>query len=323
MDTSTSRRSGAGIYLPAWLQQDEYKRLGELPLKKLDRVILAFANLGPNGGLKAFAISRALGDLLYDLFNNGVEIYLAFGGWGHSDEDHAQLLEYWKQAARRAERFGKEVHEEVQGLERALHIEFAGIDMDWEYPGPKQGRQLTELIRQIRGAVYGRISVAVPPEGEDLRGYDAAMDDLLPLVDTWNVMTYDCTGSWSPVAGYHAPGVWTLDCAQAWVERAGTERVSMGFPTYGYVFPGTSGPGQKPTAAARPVMVSGLDLSKTVEDWEQLASGLVTDEGWVSFQSPAMVRAVRKRLAQDLGITQAFRWSAQGLNAEYLAALAD
>lgn len=146
------------------------------------------------------------------------------------------------------------------------------------------------------------------------------MGELLPLIDVWNVMTYDRVGSWSKKSGNHAPGSWTLACAEAWIRRVGAERVSIGFPAYGYLFPGTTAAGQQLTGEARPVMVSQLDLARVVDSPERLASGLITDDGWVTFQSPAMILEVRRRLAA-MGVDKTFTWSAEGLDEEYLEAL--
>jgi chitinase len=99
---------------------------------------------------------------------------------------------------------------------------FNGIDIDWEYPGggganPARGRAedrrnytllLAELRRQL--TEQGRadqkqylLTIATPASPKNCRCIE--LDKVHELVDFINLMTYDFTGSWSPVTGLNAP----------------------------------------------------------------------------------------------------------------------
>ncbi len=319
-DSSVKQR-GTCIYLPTWLGEAEYKRLAGLPFEGVDRVILAFALPQLDGTIRMPDISLPLSDLLTDLAAQGTRIHLAIGGWGDDEAEHNRLLKAWELAGGEPHRFAEQVCDMTDKLQRKLELDIAGIDLDWEYPEPDQAGRFAALALQVKAHIGERLlSAAVPAEGKHLKGYEKVQGQLLPVIDVWNIMTYDRFGLWSPVAGHHAPGTWVLGCANAWVERVGVDQVSIGFPAYGYSFPGVIRPGQGPIGKTVAVMADQLDLSRVDEDRLLMASSLTTDRGWVTFQSPAMIRETRRELAA-LGITQTFAWSAEGITEEYLEAL--
>jgi chitinase len=96
---------------------------------------------------------------------------------------------------------------------------FNGIDMDWEYPGyaphggsPADKANFTLLMQEIRSALDDLGNAT----GEDYlltscfgtsqeRMENIDWENVLPLVDMVNLMSYDFHGSWDPESNHHTP----------------------------------------------------------------------------------------------------------------------
>jgi len=155
-----------------------------------------------------------------------------------------------------------------------------GVDIDWEYPSsPAEGDALVELMRTVRGvfdAAYASsiststtasgsataarskpylLTLAAPSSAWTARFVPKAALD--PYIDFWNVMAYDFSGPWAPVAGHASnlhPGTengagsgWSVEQAVALYRDAGVagEKIVVGCPLYGRQFVGTEGVGKK------------------------------------------------------------------------------
>jgi chitinase len=96
---------------------------------------------------------------------------------------------------------------------------FDGIDIDWEFPCYKDHRgtpgdkhNFTQLLKSLRDSLDARGSTAgvhylltsALPAGRE-HADDIEMREIEPLLDFFNVMTYDCFGEWSPVSGHNSP----------------------------------------------------------------------------------------------------------------------
>jgi len=131
---------------------------------------------------------------------------------------------------------------------------YDGVDIDWEVPNAKDLSNCTTLMQELRNelpAGQWLISMATPSDPRSWgQGFD--IPALAPLVDFFNVMTYDFTGPWSSTAGLNSP----LLQDPADPEQAGSVQTSMdlyqreygvpasqlniGTPFYGYEFAGAS-----------------------------------------------------------------------------------
>lgn len=98
-------------------------------------------------------------------------------------------------------------------LQFARRFGFDGFDLDWEYPGQREGSDSVndrgnfvlmcrELHRVFRGAGL-EFGIAVAAHEDSARiSYD--IPNLAPHVDFINIMAYDFHGSWNSFTGLHS-----------------------------------------------------------------------------------------------------------------------
>ena len=126
-----------------------------------------------------------------------------------------------------------------------------GIDIDWEYPGyadhggtAADKANNTLLFQEIRKAIgTGKLLTSCYGIAPD-RMLSIEWSNLLPVVDMFNLMTYDFFGSWDTQANHNSPlyapaqGHASLNLAAAFnavVKTYGvpSNRVNIGVPFYG------------------------------------------------------------------------------------------
>jgi chitinase len=145
--------------------------------------------------------------------------------------------------------------------------DFDGVDIDWEYPGgggndkgkggPEDTKNFTSLLTERRkqldaqAKADGRkekylLTIASPAGGAYKR---MELDQIAPLLDFINLMTYDFAGSWSQRTAFNAPlfpwgdhaqGKFAGDVSvQAYLEAGvPAEKLCLGVPFYGRAFGG-------------------------------------------------------------------------------------
>jgi len=140
--------------------------------------------------------------------NNGVKLLPSIGGWTLSDNFPAIAADPNKRQL-----FANQCITLIQSFN------FDGIDLDWEYPGfldhsgtIQDKVNFTLLLQEIRTAIdlYGAsvnkemlltIAVSADPSKMD----DVEWDNVVPLVDKINLMSYDFFGAFDNFTNHNSP----------------------------------------------------------------------------------------------------------------------
>jgi len=215
---------------------------------------------------------------------------------------------------------------------------YDGVDIDWEVPNAKDMSDCTTLMQELRGALPAGqwlISMATP---SDPRSWGQGLDipSLAPLVDFFNVMTYDFTGPWMPFSGLNSPLL--QDPADPW--QSGSVKASMdlyantygvspaqlniGTPFYGYEFDGVDAlwadcssctiTGQNYGPYVKPLLHSSA--WQKMNDKAAKSPYLVnsTLPGLITYDSKASTAAKTKYVLKQRGFGGVFTWE---LSADY------
>jgi GH18 family chitinase len=146
--------------------------------------------------------------LPYLALQAGVKLLPSIGGW--NDSNHFPAI-----AADPAKR-----QTFVNACINLINTyKFDGIDLDWEYPGyaphggsPADKQNFTLLLQDLRQAldalswVTGKdflLTSCFGPADSHMQHID--WENILPLLDWVNLMTYDFHGSWDPESNHHTP----------------------------------------------------------------------------------------------------------------------
>ncbi len=253
-------------YFPSWKWHatDVRLRPSAIPYEKLTAVNYAFFAPRADGSIAGI---DSTGDALYlrcggdsDLVSlahrKNVKVLLSIGGWEDSDNFPRVASSDTLRAAF--------AHACVDAMRQ---FRFDGIDIDWEFPGlpdhhgtPADSHNYTMLLRALRDSVdgYGRsiarrcLLTAALPAGPVLAG-NFEMPEVNGLLDLLNIMTYDFSGSWDPLAYYNSPlyapaGIdSTRSVAGAFslyhtTLNVPADKITLGVPFYGHTFTNCSAP---------------------------------------------------------------------------------
>ena len=126
---------------------------------------------------------------------------------------------------------------------------YDGVDIDWEVPeGRADVTNCTAMMQALRDALPKPdylLSMATPSTPGGWGEYD--FKGLTPIVDFYNVMTYDFHGPWTPMTGHNSP-LFTTDperngsldeSVDLYLNKFGVppEKINLGTAFYGYEFP--------------------------------------------------------------------------------------
>lgn len=188
-------------YYPDWAKyQVPHYSADQIPYKKITHIAHAFLLLQKNGKGGLYVEDGLLEPaLITQAHAAGVKVIISIGG---ADPDQAAA--FAKIAAHDAYRraFAANLHSFV------LKNGYDGADIDWEVPNAPEDTQhcimLMQTLRDELPAGQWLLSMAVP---SDPRSYGTGFDipALEPLVDFFNVMTYDFHGPWTDHTGHNSP----------------------------------------------------------------------------------------------------------------------
>jgi len=176
-------------------------------LDRIDTLIFAFAHVERDRVvLDGDAPARLQRLLALKRIKPSLKVTIAVGGWGAGGFSEAAATAEGRQA------FARSAAElmAAQGAD--------GLDVDWEYPGhgesgiassPQDRTHFTLMLKALREALdrqagKGRhytLSIAVA-DGPFVDGIDIAA--VAPVVDWFNLMTYDFVNRMTPTTGHHA-----------------------------------------------------------------------------------------------------------------------
>jgi chitinase len=254
--TSTARQLKYRIvgYYPAWSSPARDGNASDLPGNLLTHVIYAFSSIDPKTKTCVYgaeSVDQYHFKQLRQLKQRypHVKVLIAIGGATRS-KDFSDMAATEKTR----EKFVKSCLDLYLGAHGDV---FDGIDMDWEFPGVGDGarkedkenftalmkefrRQLDELGQQKKRSY---LLTAATPAGIWLtQNYE--LKELAPLLDWFNVMTYDFSGAWSKETNFTAPlyrakedpyPANNVDAAVQAYLKAGVlpHKITMGIPFYG------------------------------------------------------------------------------------------
>lgn len=182
-------------YYPEWVMSS--MGVDELDFSILSHVNQSFAWPSASGEIQSYAGMLDV-DVNVTIHENGGYISLCFGGWGNS----AGFAPMTADPVSRAN-FISNV------IETCQYYEYDGVDFDWEHPANStETDNYTLLIEELRAAtdeIFDNflITMAIPAGNWSGQHYD--LTALEPLVDWFNVMTYDYHGTWTTHAGHNSP----------------------------------------------------------------------------------------------------------------------
>jgi chitinase len=156
-----------------------------------------------------------------------IKVLISLGGWTWSEDFSDAALTAQSRAQTAAScidvylRGNLPVADGAGGPGAAFGV-FDGIDIDWEYPAapghehnvyrPEDTENFTLLLQEFRNqmnaleAETGReylLTIAAPAGVDKYEKIE--MDEIHPILDWINLMTYDIHGGWESVTNFHAP----------------------------------------------------------------------------------------------------------------------
>jgi chitinase len=179
--------------------------------------------------------------------NPNLKVLLGVGGWNHGSGSFSSMC---NDATARATFI-------QSSLQFINNIGFDGLDLDWEYPGSREGSSpsdkqcFTKLIKELADIYKPNNLLLTAAVSADKKKIDAGyqVDQLGKYLDFVNIMAYDLHGSWEKKVGHVAPlfsrsdelfdeKVYNVDwVVQYWLSKGlPKDKLVLGMATYGRTF---------------------------------------------------------------------------------------
>ncbi|OAG16142.1 glycoside hydrolase, partial [Alternaria alternata] len=177
------------------------------------------------------------------LATNGLQTWVAIGGWSFSDKGPYRTA--WSDMCGSAANRAAFIKSTIAFMEQ---YGFQGADLDWEYPEevnrggrPGDADNLVLLVKEMQAAFAGRfgLSLTLAPDYWYLRGFKPkAME---PYVDFFGFMAYDLHGPWDTdvkaLGSIVRPQTDITEIYQnfkpLWFDGVDPKKVNMGLAYYG------------------------------------------------------------------------------------------
>lgn len=207
------------------------KQIDPYEVESLTHIIFCFSHLKGNqlhlGGAESVATVKKLVGLKSR--NPKLKVLLSLGGWGGCKT----CSDVFSQADDRLA-----FAESVKRL--LVRYEADGIDLDWEYPAvegppghpykPEDKQNFTALLRELRQTLGSRYIISFAAGGfEDYMKDAIEWQEVAPLIDFVNLMSYDLVNGYSKVTGHHTPLYSTPEQLLS-VDYGVREMISRGMP---------------------------------------------------------------------------------------------
>jgi chitinase len=181
--------------------------IDEYPIEQLSHINYSFLHLNGNRFVVRGSRDTDMISHLISLKQRSprLKVILSVGGWGGC-ETCSDIFS--SRSAR------QECAESAKELLEHFHAD--GIDLDWEFPAidgypghrfsPEDKHNFTLLLQELRQVLGNSYEVTFAAGGfmTYLRN-SIEWDQVMPLVDRVNVMTYDLVNGFSTVTGHHTP----------------------------------------------------------------------------------------------------------------------
>src|SRR5271166_5952907 len=182
-------------YYPEWSQSGSPAYTAEqVPYAKLTHIAHAFASLTPAADGTVVIPQGMIEPKLFSLAHaSGVKVLLSIGGG-----DGIQGPRFNEMA------FQESTRQAFVSNVRTLLTTYGydGVDIDWEIPGNLVNESnCTTLMQELRNGLPSPWIISMAVTAEPLSYGDYDIPALAPLVDFFNVMTYDFSGTWSGATG--------------------------------------------------------------------------------------------------------------------------
>ena len=257
--------------------------VAQIPFPKLTHIIHAGIPWNADGSL-SYDPSFVEPDLIQRAHNNGVKVMLLTGGDFAAAENDPAILDTV-----------------IANLTDFVTTnDYDGIDVDWEFPSSEQDREFfAELMDRLRRALPSpryQLSLDVAPWNVGFYPFKR----MVPFVDFFNLMVYDCAGPWTSQGHLNSPIFWDTHDPNLWecepgasdqqaidmyLQQIPPKQINLGTPFYGYDYTNINHIfGVCPNASSTPD--GDCDDAVVTMNYGPNIKKLINQDGWVRRYDP-------------------------------------